>query len=369
MSTDALKLTRQLLAIETTNPPGREDAAIDLLEAILRHAGFSLERHRFDDGRSNLVARISGRQPGPALAFTGHLDTVPLGDTAWTRNPLGELGQDGRIYGRGSSDMKGGVAAFVTAAVQAAREGDIATDLVLVLTAGEERGCEGVAAMRRDGVRLPEIGAWVVAEPTANRLSLGHKGALFLKLEFAGRTAHSAMPQLGDNAVYRAAHAVLDIRDLDLPHEEHKVLGRANRNVGLIQGGHAVNAVPDRAELTMDIRSVPGMRHDALIDAIRAITGDRTTISVLYDLPPVWTDEADTFVARCRAALWVHGQDDLAPIGMPFFTDAAILAEMAPAPVVIMGPGEPAQAHRTDEWCSVAEIERSAAIYRTLISS
>lgn len=368
MSIDAIELTQRLLAVDTTNPPGAEDAAIDLLEAILGEAGFALRRHRFSPGRSNLVAHLAGRRPGPALAFTGHLDTVPLGDTAWSRNPLGEIDADGRIYGRGSSDMKGGVAAFVTAAIAAARTGTIGRDVVLVLTAGEERGCEGAVAMRRDKVELPEIGGWVVAEPTANRLGLGHKGALFLKLEFTGRTAHSAMPQLGDNAVYRAAQAALDIRDLELGGDAHPVLGSPTRNVSLLQGGHAINAVPDRAELVMDIRSVPGMDHDTLVEIVRQRTGRQAALSILYDLPPVWTDEQDAFVARCRAALSKHGCRDTSPIGMPFFTDAAILAARAPAPVVIIGPGEPAQAHRTDEWCEMAEIERSVDIYRTLIA-
>ena len=368
MTIDAIDLTRQLLAIDTTNPPGQEDPAIDLLETILGKAGFQLERHRFSPGRSNLVARLAGRRSGPALAFTGHLDTVPLGDNAWTRNPLGELGDDGRLYGRGTSDMKGGVAAFVAAACAAAGDNAVRNDLVLVLTAGEERGCEGAVAMQRDRIALPEIGGWVVAEPTANRLSLGHKGALFMKLAFVGRTAHSAMPHLGENAIYEAARALLDVRDMVLSAEEHAVLGLPTRNVALIQGGHAVNAVPDRAEFTMDIRSVPGMRHDRLVNALRTIGGDRAKVDILYDLPPVWTDEAHPFVEICRRALVAHGQNDLAPIGMPFFTDAAVLAEMAPAPVVIIGPGEPTQAHRTDEWCSLAEIERSTAIYRTLIS-
>jgi succinyl-diaminopimelate desuccinylase len=362
---DPLELTRKLVQIDTTNPPGNEDLAIDILSEILGQAGFELQRHRFASNRSNLIA-TRRRGNGPALAFTGHVDTVPLGTAPWSDDPFACNERDGRIVGRGVTDMKAGVAAVVTAAVNVAKSGE-GGDVVLVITAGEETGCEGAMAMRQDGVELPSISGWVVAEPTSNKLALGHKGALFVGLEWQGKTAHSAMPEQGDNAVYRACEAALSIRDMRLVHVQHPVLGRPTRNVGMFNGGQAPNTVPDRAWLSADIRTVPGMNNADLIEQLRMLGGEKCELSVKYDFPAIWTDPYAPLAVQVGRILRSMGFDAEDPIGMPFFTDASVLAQIAPAPVVVIGPGEPTQAHKTDEWCSVSDIKSAVEIFSRLM--
>ena len=361
---DPVELTKALVRIETTNPPGNEERALAVLGELLAGGGFDLRWHRFEPGRANLVATLPGT--GNAfLGFTGHLDTVPVGETPWRHPPFAAQEEDGRIYGRGSSDMKSGVAAFVCAALDAAKAGRLERGLALILTAGEERGSEGLMRLRDDGVALPRLAGLVVAEPTSNRLSLGHKGALFLRVTTRGVTAHSSMPQEGDNAVYRLAEAVLKVRDMVLDVAPHPVLGAPSRNVALVSGGHALNAVPDLASFTMDFRTIPGQDHADLLAALRAELGPKFDVEVIHDLPPVWTDSDDAFVGLCGRVL---DDPDAAPLGMPFFTDGSVLKPMTGAPTVILGPGEPTQAHKTDEWCRADDIRRARDIYARLIA-
>ena len=363
-ASDPVELTKTLIRIETTNPPGNEERALAVLGDLLAAGGFELQWHRFAPGRANLVAVLPGAR-NSFLGFTGHLDTVPVGDTPWRHPPFEAREEDGRIYGRGASDMKSGVAAFVCAALDAAKAGRLERGVALVLTAGEERGSEGLLRLRDDGVALPPLAGLVVAEPTSNRLSLGHKGALFLRVTTRGVTAHSSMPQEGDNAVYRLAEAVLKVRDMTLDVAPHPVLGAPTRNVALVSGGHALNAVPDLASLTMDFRTIPGQDHAGLLEALGKELGPKFEIEVVHDLPPVWTDPEDDFVGLCGRVL-----DDPAaePLGMPFFMDGSILKPMTGAPTVILGPGEPTQAHKTDEWCRSQDIRRARDIYARLIA-
>ncbi|MDQ4059713.1 MAG: M20 family metallopeptidase, partial [Pseudomonadota bacterium] len=366
---DPVELTRQLVRIDTTNPPGNEEAALAPLAELLSAHGFEIAWHRFAPGRANLVASFPGREAGPFLGFTGHVDTVPIGETPWRHQPFEAREEGGRLFGRGSTDMKSGIAAIVCAAVDSARAGKLRRGVALILTAGEEHGCEGALRLCRDGFPVPPLAGLVVAEPTSNRLSLGHKGALFLRVTARGVTAHSSMPHEGDNAIYRLAEAVLKVRDLTFDTEPHPVLGMPTKNVGLIAGGHAPNAVPDLASMTMDIRSVPGQSHAGLVRDLTQHLGEGLSVEVVHDLDPVWTDQDNPLVDLCRAALSAAGSRVEEPIGMPFFTDASVLAPMTRAPVVIIGPGEATQAHKTDEWCRTEEISRSRDIYLRLIES
>ncbi|OYX69465.1 MAG: hypothetical protein B7Y95_18170 [Rhizobiales bacterium 32-66-11] len=360
---DTIEIARALMRVDTCNPPGNEQAAAQILAPLLADAGFAVEHHCFAPGRANLVAVRRSRRMRPALAFTGHLDTVPLGAAPWRHDPFAGEIASGRLYGRGASDMKAAVAAFVAAALDA---GGVDADLALVITGGEERGCEGALALARAKIALPEIAGWIVAEPTSNAIALGHKGALFSFIHFAGVSAHSSTPHLGVNAIYRACTAALAFRDMDFP-ARHPVLGQATANVGLIDGGHAPNAVPDRARLHVDVRTLPGMDHSEVLARLAALAGDGSSLECIHDLAPVWTDPTAPFVALCAAARDAEGHVAEPPRGASFFTDASVLSRLAPAPVVILGPGEPSQAHVTDEWCGVTEIEAARSLYGRLI--
>ncbi|MBP7564970.1 MAG: M20/M25/M40 family metallo-hydrolase [Burkholderiaceae bacterium] len=258
----ALELTRRLLQFKTINPPGDERACALYLASLLEAAGFTTACHEFADGRTTLVARAGGGRGGLPLLMTGHLDTVPLGKTAWSRDPFAGETDGDRIYGRGASDMKGGVAAMVLAALASAGEVAGGPGLVLVLTAGEETGHEGVKHLAQTPDALGPVGAIIVGEPTENYPLIGSRGSLKLEFIVPGVTAHASTPEAGVNAVVRAARLAAALDEYRFDVDPHPVMGRPTMNIGYLHGGMNVNSVPDEARLGIDIRTVLGQDHD-----------------------------------------------------------------------------------------------------------
>lgn len=363
-------LTRELLRINTVNPPGNERECTRRLGALLEEAGFQVAYHEYADRRTSLVARLGGDDQSAPLCLTGHVDTVALGALPWTRDAFdGETDGD-RMYGRGVSDMKAGVASMVLAAIDLApqlsrqRSGP---GITLVLTAAEEGGCVGSRELLGSGL-LESAGALLVGEPTANGPYVGHKGALKVWAEFSGVTAHGSMPQLGDNAVYKAARAALELQAFDFGVPAHPVMGLPTLNVGVLEGGMNINSVPDRARLGVDIRTVPGQDHCAICARLAGAFGRDATMTVTQDAEPVYTDASDAWVARVFdiVAQFEHRRPE--PRTLTYYTDAGNLRKAyRDPPTLILGPGEPEQAHQTDEYCSMARIDQSQAIYHAVI--
>jgi succinyl-diaminopimelate desuccinylase len=345
----AVDLALELVRLDTVNPPGREEPAASLLADRLTGAGFDVAFHEHAPGRPSVVARLAG--DGPPLCMTGHLDTVPLGGAPWSFEAFGEL-RDWRLYGRGSSDMKGGVAAIVVAAERVAALGG--GPLEVVLCAAEETGCEGALHLASSGA-LGRAGAVLVAEPTSGVPHVAHKGVLWARARTEGKSAHGSSPHLGRNAIYPLAAAVAALSELTFDVPPHPVLGEPSFNVGTISGGSGINLVPDRAEAGIDIRTVPGMSSPEILERLRSLAGPEVTIEAILDLPPVSTDPDDPFV---RSAVDVAGASGG---GLAYFTDAAALTPAyGSPPTVIWGPGEAAQAHQTDEWASAEKIDAAA---------
>ncbi len=365
--TSAAQLTQELIRFETINPPGNESPCAHRVGGILEAAGFGTRYVAMGENRDNLIAWIGGSGGKLPLCFSGHTDVVPLGAAPWSVAPFGGEISDGRIYGRGSSDMKSGVAAFVCAAVKLAPKLQETAGLVFVITAGEERGCEGSNLLARRGL-LPKAGAIVIAEPTANRVLAGHKGVFWLEGAARGVTAHGSMPEHGDNAVYKAARAALALEAFDFSGDAHPILGRPTVNVGWIRGGLNVNSVPDEARLGVDVRLVPGVERDLLIERFRKAVGGEVAFEVLGASDAVWTDPDDLWV-RDVAGVVQSLTGAASPIGgASYFTDAAALKPgMGGPPTIILGPGEPAMAHQTDEFCRVDRVEEAEAIFAELI--
>lgn len=369
MPVDALALTQQLIRFRTINPPGEEEQCARHIGALLEAAGFRCDYVAMGEGRANLIARIGGASDRPPLAFTGHIDVVPLGARAWSMDPFGGETADARVYGRGASDMKSGVAAFVAAAIEAAPRLASGPGLVLIVTAGEETGCTGahhIVATARG--LLGHAGALVVAEPTSNRPLVGHKGALRLKVTARGITAHASMPEQGDNAAIKAARAVAKLADFDFNIERHPVMGAPTLNVGWMHGGMNINSVPDLAEAGLDIRTIPTQRHEAVAAHVAHYLGGEIEVSKLDEAVPVWTEPDNVWMRAVFAE--VGAVTGVKPgIGAaPYFTDASALTPaLGGIPTVILGPGPAALAHQTDEYCEIPAIEAAKEINRRLI--
>lgn len=369
---DPVELTQALVRVDTVNPPGHEDRCIEILADLLSAAGFSCRTHEFAPRRASLVARIGGSGARAPLAFTGHVDVVPLGAAAWQHDPFGASIVDGRLYGRGSSDMKGGVAAFTAAAIAQADRLRDGPGLSLIITAAEETGCEGAFAMARSPDArelLGSAGALVVAEPTGNSPLLGHKGAFWLSAQAQGRTAHGSMPERGDNAIYKIARAALVLERFEFETPEHALMGAPTLNVGTVSGGLNINSVPDVAALGIDIRTVAGQDHAQVFQCLCRVLGPQISLRPRLDVASVYTEPDDPWMQRvfsiCRA------RSGVAPAHrtVSYFTDAAALRlPLGMPPVVILGPGEPGMAHQTDEYCHVDRIREAQALFAELIT-
>ena len=364
---DAVALTRELLRFDTVNPPGRERDCARMAGKLLEEAGFSVEYSEYEEGRTSVIARAGGKQGKAPLCLTGHLDVVPLGTRKWTKDPFAGETDGDKLYGRGSSDMKAGVAAIILAAVGFSKKLNNTAGIVLVLTAAEEGGCVGskhLAALPR---LMGEAGAIVVGEPTSNYPMVGHKGSIKFHASFRGVSAHGSMPQLGVNAIYKAAKAIQQLEEFQFGVPEHPVMGLPTMNVGTFEGGSGVNLVPDLATIGVDIRTVPGTNHEELILKLRKILGD-AELEVFADSEAVWTAPDEEWVQRVFAICKPILNEKPVARTMPYMTDAANLRKVyANAPTLVLGPGEAAMAHQTDEYCNVERIGQSVAIYEAII--
>jgi len=358
---NAVRLTQQLVRIDTVNPKSPERPCAELAAKLLEEAGYAVKLYEFAPGRASLVARRDGEDA--PLCLAGHLDTVPLGAAPWKHDPFaGEIG-DGKLYGRGASDMKSGAAAMVEAALQLARA-RMRRGLSLVLVAGEETGCEGAAHLARTPGALGRAGALLVGEPTGNRPVIGHKGALWLRARVRGVTAHGSMPDRGVNAVYKAARAVLKLAELRFEVPPDPLLGLPTVNVGTFSGGLNVNSVPDEATIGIDLRTIPSQRHAQVRAQLAALLGPEVELTPVVDLEGMRTGEDDPFVRQVRDALAEVTGARPDPGAATYFTDASVLTPAyGGIPTVVLGPGEMALCHQTDEYCLVARIEEAVEAY------
>ena len=368
MSTrDAVALTRDLLRFDTINPPGQERDCAHMAAGLLKDAGFSIEFHEYEEGRTSVIARAGGSDKKPPLCMTGHLDVVPLGTRKWSKDPFAGEADGDKLYGRGSSDMKAGVAAMLISALSFSKKLSNTPGVVLVLTAAEEGGCVGSRHLAALPGLMGKAGAIVVGEPTSNYPMVGHKGSIKFHASFRGVSAHGSMPQLGVNAIYKAAKAIQKLEEFRFGVQEHPVMGLPTMNVGTIEGGSGVNLVPDLAKIGVDIRTVPGTDHEELILELKNILGE-ADIEVFADSQSVWTEPDDAWMQRVFEICKPIIKEQPVARTAPYMTDAANLRKVyTGAPTVVLGPGEAAMAHQTDEYCNMERIRQSVAIYEAII--
>lgn len=359
-----LVLTRNLLAFDTTNPPGMEKKCIEYIGTLLEQGGFEIDYYDLAEGRTNIIARLRGGSDIKPLCFSGHIDTIPVGASAWSKDPFkGEIEGD-KIYGRGSTDMKGGVAAMVIACLRLAELSKRKAELTIIITASEENGCQGAQYLAQHGMILGTAGALIVGEPTANYPLVGHKGAIFLEAQTYGIAAHGSMPEQGINAIYKAAHAVKKLETYNFDFPAHPLFGPPTLNVGTITGGSNINVVPDQASIGIDMRTVPGQSNTAVIADIESLLGTDIELTCLANAGAVFTNPEHEWVQHVYDIMESFLLERPVPRGASYFTDASALTPvMGKPPTIILGPGEPEMAHKTDEFCYISKIEAAAEAY------
>ena len=366
-----VSLTQELIRFQSVNPPGNEKPAAEYLAARLRDLGLEAIIEDVEPGRANMVARVRGEGDGH-LVFTGHLDVVPPGGQKWKHDPFAAELVDGRIYGRGSADMKGGVAAIATAMAALSAAGfKPKADVILAATCGEEAGMLGAQALAaRDS--LAGAGHLVVAEPTNLDVFIGEKGVLWVSIRALGRTGHGSMPWLGINAVSYMARLIPRLEAYPFPFDESELLGGPTISVNMIAGGNKVNVVPDVCEITIDLRTVPRQDHAGIVEALESLANEvarefhpdlRVEVDVHEDVTSLETDRDDPLVqAMTASARSVRGVDPVVG-GVTYGTDGAYLGPGYGIPMVICGPGAQGMAHQPDEYVEVEQLVQAAAIY------
>lgn len=363
-----LELTKRLIAFDTINPPGDEAECFKYIASLLERAGFELTWHDWRPNRPNLIARLPATEAAnrAPLVFSGHVDTVPLGQAKWSVDPFAGEEKDGKLYGRGTTDMKSGVAAFIVAALRLAQIQPRHAEIQLVITAGEETGCEGAIGLVESGL-LDQVAALVIAEPTDNRALCGHKGALWVNLIHEGVTAHGSMPEKGRNAIFAAVESIERLRGHDFGVRPHQVMGGPTLNVGNMSAGLNVNSVPDLARVGVDIRSVVGQTNAEIRVDLQHLLGEGVHMEPLTAVDNVYTDFEDPWLESVYAVTEELLGTEREVATATYFTDASVLKPaMGNPPTLIMGPGAMSMAHQTDEYCEVALIDPCIDVFERL---
>jgi succinyl-diaminopimelate desuccinylase len=367
----AVRLLTELVKLPTVNPPGDEKLAADWLAMQLEGMGLQPHVEDLGDNRANITGVLKGSGEKPALVFNGHLDVVPPGDLPWSYEPFGGIQVNGRLYGRGTSDMKSGLMAMVLAA-DALKRADVPLkgDLILSGVADEESTALGAKAWVQTG-GLQGVGAIVIGEPTDLEVYIAEKGACWLEITTFGKTAHGAMPDLGINAVMHMTAALQALTRLSLPFPPHPLLDKPTMSVGTIAGGNKTNVVPDRCTATIDLRTLPGMRHDDVVQMVRqtldglreVIPAFRYELRVIADRAPVASDAHAPIVKTALSILEAHGQH-VTPKATPgYATDASVFQPASGAPFLIFGPGNPRVIHQPDEYVDIESYVKSIGLY------
>jgi acetylornithine deacetylase len=360
-----VELLRELVAIDSVNPDliagaaGEREIAT-FVASWCEQAGLEVEVEEAAGGRPNVIATARGRGQGRTLLLNAHMDTVGV---ETMEAPFEARIDGGRLYGRGSYDMKGSLAAIMTVAGQA-KERELAGDVVVAAVCDEEVASIGTEALVASGRRFD--GA-VVAEPTELAVAVAHKGFAGFEIETKGRAAHGSRPDLGVDAITKMGPVLVELGALAerlLADPTHRLLGSGSVHASLIEGGQEFSSYPQRCLLTGERRTIPGETTADAEEELRGLlrrTVPEADLRMGVTREPFEIDEDEEIVRLLRE----HATTEI--VGVPFWTDAALIAA-AGVPTVVFGPaGE--GAHAAIEWVDLASVERCAEVLLRVASA
>ncbi|WP_437223126.1 M20 family metallopeptidase [Planctomicrobium sp. SH661] len=382
--TDPLKILQELIAIPSVNPMGQpvsgpiyfEGRISDWLVDFFERLDVPFERQEVFPGRHNIIARFDSPGATRTIMLDAHQDTVPV--EGMTVEPFTPTIRNGRLYGRGSCDVKGGMASMLAAFARLVIERPLnATNVLLACTCDEEFATTGARHLAQSWKKPAESLALMptppdfclVAEPTELNAVVAHKGAVRWKLKTTGRACHSSRPHDGVNAIYKMAEIVqlLQVYANELSAmPPHPLCGSPSLSVGCISGGTSVNIVPDECVIEIDRRVIPGEDPEQVIPKLTAWLSARTDTD--FEMSPSWVDGAtlsDEDNSEWASRLMEHVAD-VAGLrrqhGAWYGTNAAQYS-MRGVPAIVLGPGSIAQAHTVDEWIEIAQLHQASEIY------
>jgi succinyl-diaminopimelate desuccinylase len=357
---DAISFLKQCLALPSVNGSDDEGKMAEFLSDYLRKAGAESTVQRIDGKHANVIARLVGKQAA-TIVWNGHLDTVPYGAReSWHSDPAVPKERDGRIYARGASDMKSGLAGMVYVLGEIAASGTLLEKTIVFFgTCDEEKGGLGAAKILEAGL-LPEAELLLIGEPTGCDLGVAQKGCIWMEVQVKGITSHASYPWQGANALEYGFRALTELKDFVVSFS-HPVLGNATAQITMGNGGIAPNMVPDDASFLLDMRTVPGIdlggiqkKWQEITARITQETGGRITFqteiknhrrALEIGEDNAWAGSLEQLIREERGAC--------SRVGINYFTDASMLLRQSEMPVLLFGPGEADMAHKTDEYVEV----------------
>ncbi len=373
--TETTRLLRELIALPSVNPAflptgdpcAGEQRVADFLAAVAGRAGLDLEFQEVFPGRPNLLVRCTpAGRARQRILLAPHLDTVG-GNSPELFTPRA---RGGRLHGRGACDTKGSVAAMMSALRQLAHSPRRPqhTEILFVGLADEENAQAGSRAFAR---RCPAAQLAIVGEPTRIEVVTAHKGDAWIELETCGKAAHGARPELGRNAVHAMATIVKLLEEdyaAQLRLRRHPLLGHATVNVGTIIGGSQPNIVPDSCTIQIDRRTLPGETETSVQREIARLLRGRRLRARLRNARGGPCPALETDCCRPLVQAFLRAANQSRPAGVDYFCDAAVLAA-AGIPSVVFGPGDITQAHTTDEWISLRQLEQATQLLLRFLRS
>lgn len=364
-----VELTRELIKVPSMS--GQEKEMQTIISDKLTSLGLKVEL----DDVGNVIAELNGERNTPTLLLSGHMDTVAA-DTGWSYDPFSAEMVDGKIYGRGAADMKGGLASIITA-VEALQNNDIKLKgkLYVLATVREEVPIDNGMAyflnyMRRRNIR---INSSIIGEPTSLNIGLGNKGRMEIKIITRGKAAHASIPEKGINAIYSMAKIINSIEKMKLKKIHIKGIGKVKGaiNVGIIKGGVRPNTVPDLCEIIIDRRLIPTETPEKVLSEFQKIINklkeknEKIMAEINLSYPPampVIISKNETIVEVLKNAFKYIGEKEKY-IFLSGTTEACLLNGVASIPTVLFGPGNIAQAHAIDEYVEIKSLVKATKIY------
>jgi acetylornithine deacetylase len=372
-----LDILKEMVRTNSVNPnvgrgPG-ECAISDLIYNRLKAiGGLEVRTQKVANGRSNVIAILRGSGGGRSLMLNGHMDTV--GVEGMTIEPFTPFVENGRMHGRGACDMKGALAAMTGAlkALSGSRE-RLRGDLIFTAVVDEEHKSIGTRKL----IEEYKADAVIVGEPTEMKVATAHKGFVWIEIEVKGRSAHGSVPERGIDAIKHAAKLAVGLEKLQerLEKRGHPLLGSPKIHNSTIEGGTDWSIIPEHCTLRIERRTIPGESTAFVLSEIEEIfqvikqenANFSATAQSQFDMPPLETDPSELIVQTLRQSLTEITGSDTSIIGLPYWTDGALLSRLASIPTCIFGPGNIEVAHSADEHVTIGDVLKSAWVYCRVI--
>ena len=361
------RLTKDLVAFNSQNPPGSTIEITKYLQEESKSLGFDSKIYSMDEHRSNIVITFGKGEKD--IVLSGHLDTVPVGDESqWKYPPLQVTEKDGKLFGRGTVDMKGGVASLI-AVMDAISRSNIELNYRLVFagTADEEVGMNGAFHLKEKGV-MNKAECLIITEATDLKVGIAEKGPYWIRMKVKGKAAHGSMPEVGINAIEGVCTGIKALKDI-IPKTKHDLLGQTTLNVGMISGGAKINVVPEDCYIDCDFRLIPEVDQEefnsSITDQMKKLSDEndcKYTHEVLHTIPAVETNQDESIVkGLLKWSKRISNRDENL-IGLTYGTDAAALIPPDNIPFVIIGGGSPSVLHQSNEYVQLSDLVAASKI-------